>query len=183
MKTSLTSLAFLAFLASACTQKEQPAPPPPPPAAEAPAAPAPATAPSAPANPDDVTHVTFDPGLGVDLRAMTKLPNGVYIRDLKPGTGPAAGPGSRVAIHYVGKLPNGQQFDANVAPNQPFSFVVDAGQVVPGFDWGVKGMKAGGTRMVIIPPSLGYGAGGNGPVPPNAVMTFQLQLVSTSGGR
>jgi FKBP-type peptidyl-prolyl cis-trans isomerase FkpA len=125
----------------------------------------------------DISRTTFAPSLGVDLAAMRQTPRGAWIRDLTLGTGAAVGAGTQVAIHYVGALPDGKQFDANGPADQPFVFRIDAGEVVPGFDEGVLGMKAGGRRQVIIPPALGYGAQGNGPIPGNSILVFTIDLV------
>lgn len=139
-------------------------------------APAPTTNPAIMSNPDDITQVTFVPTMGIDLTTMTMLPNGVYWKDLKNGTGPAADSGDVVAMHYRGQLPTGVQFDANQPPSAPYRFPLFSGAVVPGFDWGIKGMKRGGQRLVIIPPSLGYGARAYGPLPANAVLVFTIDL-------
>jgi hypothetical protein len=125
----------------------------------------------------EISSATFDPSLGVDLAAMRQTPRGVYLRDLTEGTGTEAVSGSQVAIHYVGRLANGKQFDANGPNDAPFEFRVNAGEVVPGFDEGVSGMKPGGRRLVIIPPALGYGAQDNGPIPANSILVFTIDLV------
>ena len=180
MKTIAPAAAVLTLLALvACKGREQ--------AGDtgnaAPAAATPPAAPSAMSNPDDVAHATYDPSLGVRPAEMTQLPNGVLYHDIQVGTGRAAGSGSAVAIYYLGRLNTGQTFDQAQPPGPPLQFTIDAGQVVPGFDWGVKGMKPGGKRLVVIPPSLGYGRNGNGPIPPNGIMVFTLDLVRSSGGR
>jgi peptidylprolyl isomerase len=108
---------------------------------------------------------------------MRRTPRGAWIRDLTVGAGAEVASGTQVAIHYVGTLPDGTQFDANGPADQPFVFRTGAGEVVPGFDEGVLGMKVGGRRQVIIPPALGYGAQGNGPVPGNAILVFTIDLV------
>lgn len=124
------------------------------------------------------SQVTFAPVLGVDLATMSKTPSGAWYKDLATGDGLAVGAGRRVAIHYDGRLPNGARFDVNGPTDQPFSFRVGMGDVVRGFDEGVVGMKVGGRRLVVIPPELGYGPQGNGPVPPNATLVFTIELVS-----
>src|SRR5437667_154904 len=113
----------------------------------------------------------------VGLTAMRQTPRGAWVRDLTVGTGAEVGAGTQVAIHYVGTLPDGKQFDANGSTDQPFVFRINAGEVVPGFDEGVLGMKVGGRRQVIIPPALGYGAQGNGPIPGNSILVFTIELV------
>lgn len=126
----------------------------------------------------DIAGTAFAPGLGVELASMTLTPRGVYTRDLSPGTGDPVGPGQQVAIHYQGNLANGQQFDANGPADPPLVFRLGAGEVVPGFEAGVTGMRVGGRRQVIIPPALGYGAQANGPIPANSVLVFTIELVS-----
>ena len=142
----------------------------PEPAADAGTAEAPGAAP-------EISRTTFAPSLGVDLTAMRQTPRGAWVRDLTVGTGAEVGAGTQVAIHYVGTLPDGKQFDANGPTDQPFVFRINAGEVVPGFDEGVLGMKVGGRRQVIIPPALGYGAQGNGPIPGNSILVFTIELV------
>ena len=109
---------------------------------------------------------------------MKKTPTGLAYKDLTVGTGATAASGKQVEIHYVGQLTNGTIFDSNRDGQPPLTFVLGAHRVVDGFDQGIMGMKVGGKRLIMIPPALGYGAAGNGPVPPNAVMVFTLDLVS-----
>lgn len=125
----------------------------------------------------DIATTTFAPALGVDLNAMTKTASGLYWRDINVGTGPTVTVGSQVAVAYTGWLVNGNQFDTSVG-RAPLGFRVGLGQVVPGFDEGVRGMAFGGERQLIIPPSLAYGASGSGVIPPNAILVFRIQLVS-----
>ena len=124
------------------------------------------------------SQITFAPVLGVDLATMAKTPSGAWYKDLTAGDGAPVGAGKHVAIHYDGRLPNGARFDVNGPTDQPFAFVLGVGAVVRGFDEGVAGMKVGGRRLVVIPPELGYGPQGNGPVPPNATLVFTIELVS-----
>jgi len=83
-----------------------------------------------------------------------------------------------VKVHYTGWLTNGKKFDSS-AGGQPFAFMLGAGQVIKGWDEGVAGMKVGGKRQLRIPPELAYGAGGTpgGPIPPNATLIFDVQLL------
>lgn len=126
----------------------------------------------------DIASTSFAPSLGVQLDSMTATPRGAYTRDLVVGTGDPVGSGQQVAIHYQGSLANGQQFDANGPADAPFEFRLGAGEVVPGFEEGVTGMRVGGRRQVIIPPALGYGAAANGPIPANSILVFTIELVS-----
>jgi FKBP-type peptidyl-prolyl cis-trans isomerase FkpA len=129
---------------------------------------------SAPApRPDDVT---FAPQLNVNLDLMQRLPSGVYIRDLRTGAGGEARNGQQVAVHYVGWLPDGTQFDGVASPSMPVEFRLGTGQVIRGWDAGIIGMREGGQRMLVVPPSLGYGASRTDRVPPNSVLVFVVEL-------
>ncbi len=105
------------------------------------------------------------------------------IVDVKPGTGAVAKAGQSVTVHYTGWLyengAKGKKFDSSVDRGQPFTFTLGAGNVIPGWDQGVAGMKVGGKRTLIIPPELGYGAGGtpDGTIPPNATLIFDVELL------
>jgi FKBP-type peptidyl-prolyl cis-trans isomerase FkpA len=107
------------------------------------------------------------------------------IKDIKKGKGDVAKAGMTVSVHYTGWLTNGTKFDSSVDRGQPFSFALGAGQVIAGWDQGVAGMKVGGVRELIIPPSLGYGAQGTpgGPIPPDATLKFRVELLGVSAGQ
>lgn len=126
-----------------------------------------------------IEQTTFASELGVDLAASTKSSTGLYYRDVTVGDGTAAGANSLVSTYYSGYLANGAKFGELLSPSTPFSFTVGAtpAEVIKGWDEGIVGMKVGGTRQLIIPPELGYGVNGSGPVPPNAVLVFTVQLV------
>lgn len=125
----------------------------------------------------DIEHTTFASSLGIDLTKFTRNSSGLYWRDLVAGTGTLAADGKRVGVYYVGNLTNGTQFDARTS-GTPFSFTIGAGQVVPGFNEGVRGMKVGGRRQIIIPPELGYGSQGSGAIPGNSILVFTIDLIS-----
>jgi FKBP-type peptidyl-prolyl cis-trans isomerase len=104
----------------------------------------------------------------------------LQIEDIRVGTGAEATPGKMVFVHYVGTLQaNGKKFDASRDRGKPFNFPLGAGRVIKGWDQGVAGMKVGGMRKLIIPPHLGYGASGvgNGLIPPNATLVFEVELL------
>ena len=104
--------------------------------------------------------------------------SGLQYIDLKVGTGATAQAGQTVSVHYTGWLENGKKFDSSVDRGQPFSFPLGAGRVIKGWDEGVKGMKVGGKRKLIIPSNLGYGArGAGGVIPPNATLIFEVELL------
>ena len=104
--------------------------------------------------------------------------SGLQVVDLVKGTGRQAELGDTATVHYTGWLANGTKFDSSLDRKEPFSFRLGAGQVIRGWDEGVMGMKVGGKRKLIIPPQLGYGARGAGNViPPNATLTFEVELL------
>lgn len=111
-----------------------------------------------------------DPGL-------KDIGDGLKIRDLKEGSGPECPPGASVVAHYTGWLTNGKVFDSSRKRGEPTPFSL--GQVVPGWQKGIPGMKVGGVRKLVIPPDLGYGARGAGrDIPPNATLVFEVELVA-----
>ena len=99
------------------------------------------------------------------------------ITDTAVGEGPAVEAGDRVRVHYTGRLEDGTVFDSSVSRNQPFEFEVGAGMVIKGWDEGLIGMKAGGKRTLVIPPEMGYGERGIGPIPGNATLVFDIELL------
>ena len=100
------------------------------------------------------------------------------ITEIKTGTGAEAQAGQRVKVHYTGWLMDGTKFDSSVDRGEPFTFQLGAGQVIPGWDQGVAGMRVGGKRELVIPPELGYGArGAGGVIPPNATLKFEVALL------
>ena len=106
-------------------------------------------------------------------------PAGLQIEDIVEGDGATAQPGDTVTVQYVGvNYSNGQQFDASWDRGEPFAFPLGAGQVIPGWDQGVAGMKVGGRRQLTIPPELGYGEQGQPPdIPPNETLIFVIDLL------
>jgi len=106
-------------------------------------------------------------------------PAGLVVQDVTVGTGATAAPGEVLSVNYTGKLSDGTVFDTSVG-RAPFKFTLGAGQVIPGWDQGLVGMKVGGKRILIIPPDMAYGAQGAGPIPPNATLTFEVDLLGVS---
>jgi peptidylprolyl isomerase len=109
-----------------------------------------------------------------------KLPARLVIKDLRKGTGRVAKNGDTVTVHYVGvSALNGRQFDASWDRGQPYSFKLP-GQVIAGWNQGVPGMRVGGRRELVIPPSLAYGAQGSGPIGPNETLVFVIDLLKVA---
>jgi peptidylprolyl isomerase len=108
-------------------------------------------------------------------------PNTLEVKDLIKGTGPEAKAGQSVSVNYVGVLyKGGKVFDASWKRNEPFTFTLGKGQVIPGWDQGVAGMKVGGRRELVIPAPLAYGAKGSPPtIPANAPLVFVVDLLGT----
>jgi peptidylprolyl isomerase len=108
-------------------------------------------------------------------------PAKLVVKDIIPGTGAEAKAGQSVTVNYVGALFNGgKQFDASWKRKEPFTFTLGRGQVIPGWDQGVAGMKVGGRRELIIPAPLAYGAKGSPPtIPANAALVFVVDLLGT----
>lgn len=105
--------------------------------------------------------------------------NGLQIIDLVVGSGPEAKNGNTLSVHYTGWLQDGTKFDSSVDRNTPFIFVLGQGRVIQGWDQGMVGMKVGGKRKLIIPPNLAYGSAGAGSaIPPNATLTFEVELLA-----
>ena len=100
------------------------------------------------------------------------------IEDIIVGTGAEAVAGKEISVHYTGTLTNGTKFDSSKDRGTPFEFTLGAGQVIQGWDQGFAGMKVGGKRKLVIPPSMGYGAqGAGGVIPPNATLIFEVELL------
>ena len=114
--------------------------------------------------------------------SFVTLPSGLQIDDVTVGSGAEAKKGDDVVVHYTGWLYDngnvGRKFDSSKDRGDPFSFPLGAGHVIRGWDEGFAGMKVGGTRKLLIPSELGYGArGAGGVIPPNATLLFEVELL------
>lgn len=115
--------------------------------------------------------------LGLNL-AVQAAPQ-VDIKEIKPGNGAQATDFSKIKVHYTGWLMDGKKFDSSLDRDDPFELILGMGQVIPGWEQGLVGMKEGGKRELIIPPELGYGKAGAGNIiPPNATLRFEVELLS-----
>jgi len=103
-------------------------------------------------------------------------------KDIVVGKGPAAKDGDNLSMHYLGALFDGEQFEASWDVGKPFDFQLGAGNVIAGWDEGIKGMKAGGRRLLVIPPEKAYGAEGQGNIPPDAPLIFVVDLLERTAG-
>ena len=110
----------------------------------------------------------------------------LLIEDLRPGAGAEAAPGMNLVVHYTGWLHDpsalgqrGRKFDSSRDRASPFSFPLGAGRVIRGWDIGLMGFRVGGLRRLVIPPELAYGGrgAGNGLIPPNATLVFEVELL------
>ena len=117
---------------------------------------------------------------------MNTTPSGLQYDDTAIGNGATAQAGNKVTVHYTGWLYDptanngrGRKFDSSKDRSDPFKFNLGAGSVIRGWDEGVQGMQVGGTRVLRIPPELGYGArGAGGAIPPNATLVFEVELLA-----
>jgi len=103
--------------------------------------------------------------------------NRMVIDDIKLGTGDVVKSGDTVSVHYVGTLQGGAEFDNSKKRGAPFEFKVGEGMVIAGWEEGLLGMQVGGERVLVVPPDMGYGSTGIGPIPGNATLIFSIELL------
>jgi FKBP-type peptidyl-prolyl cis-trans isomerase len=125
----------------------------------------------------DIATTTFDASLGVDLANSTKTASGLYYRDIAVGGGTLINTTGNQSVTntYSGALRNGNVFDSG-----SFTFTTGQSQVIPGYDEGVRGMRVGGRRQLIIPPNLGYGGRANGSIPANSILVFDITITAVN---
>ena len=126
--------------------------------------------------PDFLATTPFGVEAEVDPAELERHPRGFYFREVRLGLGQEAAPGRRVYVAYVVRLADGREVD-RAEPEEPVTFKLGDGGVIPALDAALRGMKPGGTRQLVVPSRLGYGARGNGPVPPGAVLVMMVTLV------
>jgi hypothetical protein len=124
-----------------------------------------------------VDIIEVRPGVKIQL-AEAAAPSALVITDLELGTGPEVRPNQRLWTVYTGWRSDGEVLDSWTNRTSPFSFQLGSGQVIPGWEQGLRGMRVGGKRRLEIPPQLAYGERGAGRrVPPNTTLIFEVELV------
>jgi FKBP-type peptidyl-prolyl cis-trans isomerase FkpA len=122
----------------------------------------------------DVERTTFSPSLNIRLDSMVRRASGLYVQDVMMGNGSVATRGRTAIVRYAGWLANGKAFDSG-----EISVTLGSNKTIRAWEEGLLGMRVGGRRRLVVPPSMGYGARGNGDViPPSAVLVFEMELVS-----
>lgn len=137
------------------------------------------SAPIAPVNTavTDPALATYAKKLNIDISTFRKTESGLYVKDVPVGWGTAADSGNTVSVDYVGYYTNGVIFDSNRnAGNNTYSFTLGEKKVIAAWEEGVRGMRVGGKRRLVVPPALGYGVIGNGNIPPNTILVFDITL-------
>ncbi|MEX2527465.1 MAG: FKBP-type peptidyl-prolyl cis-trans isomerase [Gemmatimonadota bacterium] len=135
----------------------------------------------------DPTEIDFAASLGVDLAQMTRSSSGLYIQDEVVGDGEEARAGDEVSVHYQGWLSNGNELENSRTDGFGALTieVLGGGEVIPGWDEGLVGMREGGTRLLVIPPHLAYGrqgvvVQGVSLIPSNATLVFRVEMLEVT---
>lgn len=122
-----------------------------------------------------LTFVSSD--ISDDEKSVSQDEGQLEIEDLALGDGEEAVDGKILSVHYKGTLQDGTQFDSSYDRGEPFEFTLGAGEVIEGWEQGMAGMKVGGKRKLMIPPSLGYGSMEAGNIPANSTLIFEVELL------
>lgn len=123
------------------------------------------------------TPLNFAPSLNIDLGAMKESPTGLWTRDLDQGAGRPIANGDVVRVRYTLWLTDGRRMEGIEGDDPPFEFKVGARQVIAGWEEGILGMRAGGRRQLVVPPTLGYGGRRKGDIPGASVLVFDLRVI------
>lgn len=129
-------------------------------------------------NPESQPEIPGVPDMPTLSDAAITTDSGLQYEDIIAGEGAEAQAGDIASVHYTGWLEDGTVFDSSLKRNTPFNVPIGAGRVIPGWDEGLAGMKAGGERVLVIPPDLGYGEQATGSIPPNSTLIFLVQMLS-----
>ncbi|MCL4866322.1 MAG: FKBP-type peptidyl-prolyl cis-trans isomerase [Gemmatimonadales bacterium] len=121
--------------------------------------------------------IDYHPDLQIAIAEMQMKESGLLFQDDSVGVGDSVTVGSTVVVHYTGWFPDGTVFDTSRESGNPISFQVGRGEVIEAWEEGLLGMRVGGRRKLVVPPALGYGEGGWGSIPPNAVLVFEVELL------
>jgi FKBP-type peptidyl-prolyl cis-trans isomerase len=129
-----------------------------------------------------VNKATGQPDTFQNAVSLSTAADGLQSGDIVAGTGAAAASGQKLTVNYTGWLSTGTVFDSSCkSGGAPFAFSLGQGMVIKGWDEGLVGLKIGGMRRLVIPPALGYGSqGAGGAIPPNATLTFDVELISAA---
>jgi peptidylprolyl isomerase len=181
MRTKLITLSLalaLALGAVACGEDDEPSAGSGADSGEQAATPAPTEAPAEGGVDALIAGVSKDLSVKPELPVPSgEPPPGLVKEDIVKGKGPRAKPGDNITMQYVGvSWSTGEQFDASWDRNEAFPFQLGAGMVIPGWDQGIVGMRKGGRRILVIPPDMGYGPQGSGPIGPNETLVFVVDL-------
>jgi FKBP-type peptidyl-prolyl cis-trans isomerase FkpA len=123
---------------------------------------------------DEVTQTTFASALNVRLDSMLRRPSGLYVQDMMMGTGAVATRGRTIVVRYAGFLPTGKQFDSG-----EITVTLGTFKTIRAWEEGLLGIRVGGRRRLVVPPSLGYGSKGAGEtIPPNSVLVFDIEALA-----
>src|SRR3989338_465270 len=112
-----------------------------------------------------------------DVKALSAI----QVKDLVAGTGAEAKKGDMLSVNYLGQFLDGKKFDSSYDRSQSFEFFLGDDNLIRGWNLGIAGMKIGGKRTVVVPHELGYGAEGNGPIPPSSTLKFTIELLGING--
>ena len=133
----------------------------------------------APPTAKDLPKTEAQTNLPTNTNSMQPESDQLKVEVIKEGTGVGAAKGQSISVDYTGKLEGGKIFDSSIPRGQPFTLVLGEGQVIPGWEMGLLGMKVGEQRRLTIPPALAYGKNGiGGVIPPNATLIFEVEMKS-----